>query len=68
MTRDEWINRYATRVQEMAGLEADEAMTVAVVGADEHEQDARAEHEALTWEDPEYAADEEMSCWDDDGE
>ena len=68
MTRDEWIDFYAERVMERAGWTAEEAKRAAEAGADVYEQNERAAHNALVWENPEAEADEEMSCWTDDGD
>ena len=76
ITRDEWIRRYATRIHEQAGWTMEEAAEAARVGADEYERNARESGEAVVWwggpdgerNTPETEADEEMSCWTDDGE
>lgn len=56
--RSEWTRRYAARVAESTGLSIEEAMHVAEVGADSVDDD--------DWTDPEGAALDEMSYWDDD--
>jgi hypothetical protein len=68
LTRDEWTHRYAARVMERAGWVEYQAIYAARTGAEVFEQDERAAGNAVTWEDPEGMADEEMSNWTDDGE
>lgn len=76
ITRDEWVRRYAARVQQVAGWTPDEAMEAARVGAEEYERNERAAQNEVVWwggpsgatNTPEDEADEEMSYWDDDGE
>lgn len=65
MTRQEWIDCYAKRICERTGMEPGAAQAAAVVGADEYE---RAANTVISWERPEEHADDEMSCWDDDGD
>jgi hypothetical protein len=76
ISRDEWVRRYADRIQEKAGFSPDESLAVARVGADEYERNERAAGNAVEWwggpggmiDTPEDCADEEMSYWTDDGE
>lgn len=67
MTREEWIDRYAKRVTVVADWTPEEARHAAEAGADVYEQNERAAHNALAWENPEDEADEEMSYWTNDG-
>lgn len=66
MTREEWINRYATRIEERAGWLSANALEAANVAAEAFVFEERAAGNALAWEEPEAAADEEMSCWTND--
>lgn len=77
ITRDEWVRRYATRIHERAGWTMEEAMFAANNGAAVvQENSARENGKAVVWwggpdgehNTPETEADEEMSCWTDDGE
>lgn len=78
ITRDEWIRRYATRIHEQAGWTMEEAMSAAnecaAVVRENHVRDILGEVQ-IWWggpdgehNTPETEADEEMSCWTDDGE
>lgn len=69
MSREEWLRRYRERFVEVAGFtaaQADDAMKAVCSGPqDDHGFVELSEG----WEDdPEGAADEEMSYWDDDGD
>jgi hypothetical protein len=66
--RAEWESRYAARVRKRAGWTSEECAEAARVGAVAHEESERGCGNAVAWEDPEGAADEEMSYWTDDGE
>lgn len=69
MTRQEWIDRYAKRIQDCAGWTADQAMEAAKVGAYECERNERAAGNAMEWgssTSPEQDADDEMSYWEND--
>ena len=74
--RDEWQRRYAARIMERADWPEHAAIEAARVGAEEHERNERAAGNAVAWlggpsgtfDTPEEQADEEMSCWDDDGD
>lgn len=74
--RQEWERRYAARIMERAGWPEHAAIEAARVGAEEHERNERAAWNAVVWlggpsgtfDTPEEQADEEMSCWGDDGE
>lgn len=74
--RGEWERRYAARIMERADWPEHAAIEAARVGAEEHERNERAAGNAVAWlgspsgtlDTPEEQADEEMSCWDDDGE
>ena len=71
MTKDEWIAAYAARVAERSGLPLTSenevsATDVAIIGAQCAEHDEGLD--VSKWDDPANAADEEMSCWDDDGD
>lgn len=68
LTRDEWMRRYAARVMERAGWEEHQAIHASRAAAEAFKQDELAVGNALAWEAPEEAADEEMSNWTDDGE
>jgi len=68
VNKEEWIKRYAERVQKMAGWNEDAARNAAEAGAEVFEDNERAAGNALAWENPEDEADEEMSCWSDDGD
>ena len=71
ITRDEWTRRYATRIHERAGWAMEEAAEAARVGADMLEQDGEAPwwgSPGEAYNTPEDEADEEMSCWTNDGE
>lgn len=66
MTRIEWERRYAARVRKRAGWTHEESVEAARVGAEGWERDERGCGNAVEWINPEDAADEEMSYWDDD--
>jgi hypothetical protein len=68
MSREEWERRYAARIEERAGWTKQESAEWASVGAVMLEQNERAAGKAVVWEEPEDAADEEMSYWENDGE
>lgn len=71
ITRDEWTRRYATRIHELAGWAMEEAAEAARVGADMLEQEGEAPwwgSPGEAYNTPEDEADEEMSCWTNDGE
>lgn len=66
MERDEWQARCAARYKTVAGLNDVAAMQAAEATADvEHEEHGAS---AIAWTPPEEAADEDMACWDDDGD
>ena len=58
MTKQEWIDRYKARFVEVAGLTPEQACACATAESFEVLSDGFAD-------DPEGAADEEMSCWTD---
>jgi hypothetical protein len=66
VTREAWIRAYADRVKEIAKWEESDAMLVAIIGADCQceEYGDWVGH----WDEPVQAADDEMDCWDNDGE
>lgn len=66
LTREEWMRRYAARVMECAGVEEHQAIEIAKVGAECWAEGERAASTAIEWIDPEDAADEEMSYWEND--
>jgi hypothetical protein len=74
ITREEWVRRYADRVEKRANLSRIEAEEVAKVGAEVHEHNARAGGDAVVWwggpagehSTPEDEADEEIGYWTDD--
>ncbi len=66
--RAEWEARYAAQVRKRAGWTHEEAAEAARVGAIEYEQNERGCGNAVAWENPEDAADEEMSYWTNDGD
>ena len=66
MTRVEWVRRWAERFESQTGFNADD---LAEIAASAEEDTARYVGREPVWEDPEDAADEELSYWgDDDGE
>ena len=60
MDREEWITRCAARFETRGGLHLIEARGFAEAALENLNDD--------TAESPEDAADEDMSCWTDDGE
>lgn len=60
MDKQEWIKRCSKRFMERAGMTS--------IEADGYAQTMHAEWSEDFADDPEGAADEEMSCWDDDGD
>jgi hypothetical protein len=73
ISREEWLRRYAARIKERAATDDAFAMQCAEAGAEAYEQGERAAGNVLIWEDtpmcnPEEQADEELSCWTDDGD
>jgi len=67
-SRGEWTRRYAARVMERTGMEERQAMDVANVGAECYAEQERETSWEIKWTDPEGAADEEISYWENDGE
>lgn len=66
LTREEWKRRFAVHFKQQTGLDSDE---IAESAAEGEEITARYLGKEPVWEDPEWAADEELSYWgDDDGE
>lgn len=71
ITREEWKQRYASRVQARTGWTLDQCAFVASTGASVHEKNERACGNAIVWwggpsganNTPEDEADEEMSYW-----
>jgi hypothetical protein len=61
MSEQEWLARYKRRFIERAGLTEAQAQACA-------EEESFAVLSEFFEDDPEGAADEEMSCWDVDGE
>lgn len=59
MTREEWTKRYAQRIFEVGGFDAESAMNCAETGACENFSE-----NGDVWLDPEEAADIEMSYWE----
>ena len=74
ISRAEWESRYAAQVRKRAGWTHEEAAECARVGAEVYEQNELDGGATMpVWRDnvtssPESEADEEMSCWTDDGE
>lgn len=68
LTREEWMRRYAARVMEGASWDERPAMLAAKAAAEGEEAEAAEEGRAVSWVDPEDAADIEMSYWTDDGD
>jgi hypothetical protein len=76
ISRDEWQRRYAARIMEKADWPEHAAIEVARVGAELYEEDEWSPDRPVVWwggpsgehMSPEDLADEEMSCWTDDGE
>jgi len=74
ITREEWVRRYAARIQQRAGWTEEEAAEAARVGAEAYEEQERGCGNAVVWwggpsganNTPEDEADEEMSYWSDD--
>lgn len=61
MTQEEWVERYQRRFVEVAGVTASQAVAL----ADTEDFSTLSE---FYEDDPEGAADEEMSCWESDAE
>ncbi len=73
LSRAEWQRRYAERVRLRAGWSPEDAAECARVGAAVYEEAQRAAGTEVVFaatpdSTPESEADEEMSCWSDDGE
>ena len=75
--REEWERRYAARIMERAGWPEHAAISASKAGSEACEEQERGCGNAVIWwggpsgaadDTPEEAADEEMSCWTDDGE
>lgn len=74
--RAEWERRYAARIMERADWPEHAAIEAGRVGAEEYERNEREAGNVVLWiggpmgmsDTPEQQADEEMSCWDDDGD
>ena len=64
MTKGEWIARCAARYQERAGLTQEQAREAAEACFDAESREPGSEFSEV----PEDCADEDMSCWTDDGE
>ncbi|NKF21562.1 hypothetical protein [Solimonas marina] len=62
LTKAEWIDRCAKRYRDVGGLSEDLAKSAAEVAYEVEDEDWGPRG------DPEEAADEDMSCWDDDGD
>lgn len=75
ITREEWVQRYAQRIADVAKWDMPSALSAAEAGASAFEYDKLQAREPLEWvggpkahdETPECQADEEMSCWSNDG-
>jgi hypothetical protein len=63
ITREEWERRYAARLIEVSGIEAEKAQEFATTAATENLRNNGDE-----WLDPEDDADVELSYWENDGE
>ena len=63
MNRAEWQELCAKRLVARGGLDAGEAAATAIILADTQEQQ-EGPH-PVDWDEPDDAADEEMSCWGD---
>lgn len=73
ITREEWVRRYAARIEERIHCGDKQSLEVAEVGASSEEDMCRISGKPVEWLDepgltPEDAADDELSYWDDDGE
>ena len=68
MTSEEWTRRFAARIQEQAGWSEEAAMQCAQAAAESHDYMERNSGREPQWLDPEDAADDEMSYWEDDGD
>jgi hypothetical protein len=76
ISRDEWQRRYAARIMEKSDWPEHAAIEAARVGAELYEEDEWSPDRPVVWwggpsgehMSPEDLADEEMSCWTDDGE
>lgn len=70
LSAEEWKRRYAARVMEVSGMLEHQAIEVARVGRELYDEEVReyGQDSADVWGGPEDLADQEMSCWDDDGD
>lgn len=73
ISREEWLRRYAARIKKRAAVDDKMAMDIAEAGAEAYAEMEKAAGNVLIWEDtpmcnPEEQADEELSCWTDDGD
>jgi len=69
LSRDGWLRRYRERFVEVAGFTAAQADDVTKAICTGPQDDNGFTELSEGWEnDPEGAADEEMSYWDDDGD
>lgn len=68
MTKDEWIARCAARYQQQAALTPEQARDAAEACFDAEAGEPGFEFSESAEYGPENCADEDMSCWTDDGE
>lgn len=68
MTKDEWISRCAARYQDRAGLTPEQAKDAAEACFDAESMELGFEFSEVAEYCPEDCADNDMSCWTDDGE
>ena len=68
MTKTEWMDRYAARIMFRAEWDKESAIAASMAGAQAFEEEERAAGNAIEWADPEGMADDEISCWTNDGE
>lgn len=64
MTRDQWLNRCAERLREKAGMEPGEAAASAIMLHENQVKDNG--RDPAGWDDPDDAADEEISYMTED--
>lgn len=66
MNRDEYVRRFAARLVAQSECSQANAMENAQAGADASEWFAKQAGRTVVWENPEDAADDELSYWEDD--
>lgn len=68
LTREKWMERYAARIMYVAEWDKESAIAAADAGADAVVEDAMYSQSQVEWINPEEQADDEISCWEDDGD